>query len=82
MATAKEFVEFWLEVSVHPDEQYGPQRGREAVQALADELVHAAEAEGFTKAQVEAEIGELPEFIRASIDRQNAAERDRLKKER
>jgi hypothetical protein len=51
MASAKEFVEFWLENSVHPDEQFGPKRGREAVQRLADNLVRAAEEQGFTQAQ-------------------------------
>ena len=43
IASAKEFVEFWLENSVHPDEQYGTRRGREAAQRLADNLVRVAE---------------------------------------
>lgn len=78
MASAKEFVEFWLVSSVHPDELYAVRRGRKAIQQLADNLVRAAEEQGFTKAQVEAEIGDLYTFIRASIDRQNKAEDDRL----
>jgi hypothetical protein len=78
MASAKEFVEFWLQNSVHPDEQFGPRRGRAAVQRLADNLVRAAEEQGFTKAQMEAEIGDLYTFIRLSINRQNQAEDDRL----
>jgi hypothetical protein len=82
MATAKGFVEFWLENSVHPDEQFGPRRGREAVQKLADNLVRAAEAQGFTRAQMEAEIGDIYDYIRASIDRQNKAEDYRLGKEK
>jgi hypothetical protein len=82
MATAKEFVEFWLENSVHPDEQFGARRGREAIQNLADNLVRAAEAQGFTKAQVEAEIGDIYDHIRASIDRQNKVEDSRLGKEK
>ena len=82
MATAKEFVEFWLGNSVHADEQYGVRRGSEGVQHLVDALVQAAEQQGFTKAQMEAEIGDLYEFIRASIDRQNNAEDKRLGKPR
>ena len=82
MASAKEFVEFWLENSVHPDEQFGPKRGREAVQRLADNLVRAAEEQGFTQAQMEAEIGNLYDFIRASIDQQNQAEDARLAKDK
>ena len=82
MASAKEFVEFWLQNSVHPDEQFGPRRGRAAVQRLADNLVRAAEEQGFTKAQMEAEIGDLYTFIRGSINRQNKAEDDRLARDR
>lgn len=82
MATAKEFVEFWLENSVHADERYGVRRGSEAVQHLADNLVRAAEGEGFSKSQIEAEIGDLYDYIRASIDRQNTAEDTRLGKQR
>jgi hypothetical protein len=78
MASTKVFVEFWLKNSVHPDEELGPRRGREAVQRLADNLARAAEEQGFTRAQMEAEIGDLYDFIRASIDRQNKAEDSRL----
>jgi hypothetical protein len=81
VATAKEFVEFWLKNSVHPDEQSGPKRGSQAVQHLADTLIAAGAAEGFTKAQIEAEIGDIYEFIRTSIDKQNVAETKRLDKE-
>jgi hypothetical protein len=38
--------------------------------------------QGFTKAQIEAEIGDLYIFIRASIDRQNRAQGDRLAKDK
>jgi hypothetical protein len=81
MGSAKEFVEYWLQNSVHPDEELGPRRGRAAVQQLAENLVRAAEEQGFTKPQMEAEIGDLYTFIRASIDRQNKAENDRLAKD-
>jgi hypothetical protein len=83
MTTAKEFVEFWFKNSVHPDERYGMRRGQEAVQALVDNLLRAGEAEGFTKKQIESEVGsDVAGYIRASIDRQNMAEDERLRKER
>jgi hypothetical protein len=83
VATAKEFVEFWLENSVHADEPLGARRGRPEVQQLADKLVRAAEAEGFAAQQIEAELGgDIYDFIRASIDRQNKAEGSRLNKEK
>ena len=53
MATAKEFVEFWLQNSVHADEQFGARRGRVEVDQLVDNLVRAAEAQGFTRQQLD-----------------------------
>ena len=82
VATAKEFVEFWLENSVHADEPLGTRRGRPEVQQLAENLVRAAEAQGFAKQQIEAELGgDIYDFIRASIDRQNTEQAARLKKQ-
>jgi hypothetical protein len=79
VATAKEFVEFWLENSVHAEEPFQVQRRRPAVQRLADNLVRAAETEGFTRTQMEIELGgSIYDFIRADIDRQNVADDIRL----
>jgi hypothetical protein len=83
MATVKDFVEFWLENSVHADERFGARRGQAEVQQLAEKLVRAAEVQGFTKQQVEAELGgDIYGFILASIDRQNEAEDRRLRSEK
>ena len=82
MATVKEFVEFWLENSVHADEQLAARRGREDVERLVDNLVRAGEDQGFTKQQMEAELGgDLYAHIRASIDSQNKSEIKRRKEE-
>jgi hypothetical protein len=75
VAATREFVEFWLENSVHADEQFGAKRGRVEVDRLVGSLVQAAEAQGFTRQQVEDELGGgMRGFIRASIDWQNEAE--------
>jgi hypothetical protein len=82
VATAREFVDFWLLNCVHPDEYLGVRRGRLAVQQLADNLIRAAEGEGFTRTQIEVELGgSIYDHIRRSIDRQNAAEDLRLRKD-
>ena len=60
MTTAKEFVDFWLDVSVHADEQEGPRQGQAAVQHLADNLLNAAREQGFSKEQVEGRAGRRP----------------------
>jgi hypothetical protein len=52
------------------------------VQTLADKLIRAAKDQGFAQDQVEAEIGDIYAYIRASIDTQNVDETARLKKDR
>jgi hypothetical protein len=79
MTDIREFVDFWLTNSVHADEQMVGRRGREAVVKLADRLVVAANYQGFSKQQVEAEIGDICAYIRASIDTQNVSETARLR---
>src|ERR1700722_19441063 len=78
-STAKEFVEFWLQNSVHADEQMTGRRGREAILKLADRLVVAANYQGFSNQQIEEEIGDIYTYIRTSIDAKNAIETTRLR---
>lgn len=80
MATVREFVDFWLENSVHADEEFGPRRGRQAIEQLVQNLIRAADDQGITKAQIEAELGSPYDFIRARIDEKNRNEASRLKK--
>jgi hypothetical protein len=83
VSAVREFVEFWLENSVHADEQFQARRGHVEVDRLAENLVRAAEAQGFTRQQMEDELGgDIQTFIRASIDRQNKSEDARLRKEK
>ncbi|WP_407158033.1 hypothetical protein [Bradyrhizobium sp. STM 3557] len=80
MATVREFVDFWLENCVHADEEFGPRRGRQAVEQLVHNLIRAADDQGITKAQIEAELGSPYDVIRARIDEKNRDEASRLKK--
>ncbi len=80
--TAKEFVDFWLKNSVHPDEQLQPRRQREEIDLLVDNLVIAANAQGFTKEAIEAEIGDIFAFIKAKIDEENEQETKRLRSDK
>ncbi|OPH82724.1 hypothetical protein [Nitrobacter vulgaris] len=80
MTTPKEYVQSWLDVSVDVDEQQGSHSDHAAVQRSAYNLVSAAREHGFSKEQIEAELeGDVKTYIRASIDRQNAAEDTRLR---
>ena len=83
MATAKDFVEFWLETSVHADEEFGVRRGRLEIQQLVDNLMRAAEAQGFKQQQIETELGgDVFEYIRGCVERKNQAEDARLRNEK
>ncbi|MCC8964514.1 hypothetical protein H8A95_19880 [Bradyrhizobium sp. Pear76] len=82
MASAKEFVDFWLENSVHADEHFGVRRGRPEIDELVQRLLVAAMAQGFSEDQVQAELGgDIHAFIRTRVDEQNAEEASRLKRE-
>jgi hypothetical protein len=81
MTQAREFADFWLRNSVHADEQFVARRNRKAVQALADKMIRAAKDQGFARDQMEAEIGDIYTYIRASIDTQNVDETARIKRD-
>lgn len=80
MATAREFLDFWVENSVHADEAFSPRRGDEAFAELAQRLVVAAQAEGFSAAEIEAETGaDIRSYIKKLVGQRNAGEATRLK---
>jgi hypothetical protein len=79
MPAVREFVDFWLTNSVHADEQMVGRRGREDILKLADRFAVAANCQGFTKQQIEAEIGDIYAYIRARIDSENVHETARLR---
>lgn len=77
MATVREFVDFWIANSVHADETFGPHRGQSEVQELVDRFVSAARDQGFTEADIEHEVGDIYEHLRALINRLNDQEQRR-----
>ena len=79
MPAVREFVDFWLTNSVHADEQMVGRRGREDIVKLADRFAVAANCQGFTRQQIEAEIGDIYAYIRARIDSENVHETARLR---
>ena len=48
------------------------------MQALADKMIRATKDQGFAQDQMEAEIGDIYAYIRASIDTQNVDATARL----
>jgi hypothetical protein len=49
-AKAREFIDFWIETSVHAAEQYGVAGGEQDVTQLARRFVQAAKGQGISEA--------------------------------
>jgi hypothetical protein len=79
VATAQEFLDFWVENSVHADEAFSPLRSDEDFAELARSLIVAARAEGFSAAEIEGETGaDIQSYIKKLVGQRNAGEATRL----
>jgi hypothetical protein len=76
-AKAREFIDFWIENSVHPREPYGVTSAEQGAEELVRRLVKAAGAQGVSEKDMTAEVGDLTEFIRSKLWNANQAEKDR-----
>ena len=74
MSKAKEFLDFWVENSVHPAEQYARRAGTIELRDLVERCVEMAESQGFTERDLENEVGNLPSFIRDLLAKANHTE--------
>ena len=73
---AREFIDFWIENSVHPREPYGVTSAEQGAEELVRRLVEAAAAQGVSEKDMTAEVGDLTVFIRSELWNANQAERD------
>lgn len=78
MGKAREFVDFWIENSVHPAEEYGTPGGSQVTSQLKARCIEMAASEGLSEADIEAEVGDLSEYIRSKLGNANATEDSRL----
>ncbi len=74
---AREFVDFWIENSIHAVEQFGAGGATQNVADLVERLVENAKAQGISEADMKAEIGELDQYIEAQLKAANKTESDR-----
>ncbi|MEK9284705.1 MULTISPECIES: hypothetical protein [unclassified Bradyrhizobium] len=77
--SAREYIDFWIENSVHAAEQYGTPGASQDVGVLVERLVEGAKGQGITQDAMEEEVGDLTEFIRTKLATANQIERDRRK---
>jgi hypothetical protein len=82
MDKAREFIDFWMQNSVHSAEQYGTPGGSQRTSDLMHRCVEMAAAQGLSRADLEAEVGNLSEYIRTGLDKANATESGRADRHR
>ncbi len=81
MMGIREFVDFWVENCVHADEEYEAPGGLDAARMLTNRMILAARQQGFKLKQLMDEVGDPLTYIRAELDKKNADEKARMKKE-
>lgn len=77
MSKAREFIDFWVENSIHAVEQYRTAGASQDVAELTRRLVEAAQGQGIPEADLRAEIGEISDYIGERLKAANDAERER-----
>ena len=76
---AREYVDFWIENSVHAAEQQRAAGASQDVPTLVRMLIEGAEGQGITEQALRDEVGDLGVFVRGKLANANQAERDRRK---
>jgi len=79
MSAAREYIDFWIENSVHAIEHFGAPGASQDVTELVRRLVEGAQGQGITEQNMQAEVGDLNDYIRTRLKSVNKTENDRLK---
>jgi hypothetical protein len=76
-AKAREFIDFWIDNSVHAAEQFRTGGASQDVADLTGRCIEAAKALEISEPDMQAEIGDVAEYIRGKLKAANKAENDR-----
>ena len=78
MATsAREFLEFWIENSVHASEAHGAVGAEQDISVLTGRCVEMASTLGLSRAALDQEVGNLSTYIGTKLGTANRLEKDR-----
>jgi hypothetical protein len=77
LSKAKEFIDFWVENSIHAREPYGAAGAEQGVEELARRLLAAAGDQGISEAALVKEVGDVAAYLRAKVQAANTTEDDR-----
>ena len=78
-ASAREFVDFWIENSVHAAEQYRVPGASQDVAELTQRCIDMAKEQGITEQAMRDEVGDVGQYIRDRLNAANKAESGRSK---
>ena len=76
---AREYIDFWIENSVHATEQFRTLGASQDVGELVLRLIEGAKGQGISEAAMQDEVGDLREYLRAKLATANQTENDRRK---
>ena len=79
---AREFVDFWIENSVHATELYGMPGSEQDAGRLAARCFEMAQSQGISEEAIKAEFGDLTAYIQSQVKVANLTEGERRKRER
>jgi hypothetical protein len=79
MSKVREFIDFWIENSVHAAEQHQSAGASQDVAELTRRVVGAAKGQGIPEADLQAEVGNISEYIKEQLKAVNRAESERRK---
>jgi hypothetical protein len=77
MTAARDFIDFWIENSVHAEEQAGQPGGSQDADELARRCIEMAKSQDIAEDVIRHEVGDIANYIRAKLRDANKAERDR-----
>ncbi|MFK4498606.1 hypothetical protein G6321_00028215 [Bradyrhizobium barranii subsp. barranii] len=75
----REYIDFWIENSVHAAEQYGTPGASQSVNELVDRLIDGAKGKDISEQAMTNEVGDLVKYVRDRLSTANQAEQDRRK---
>jgi hypothetical protein len=78
-AKAREFIDFWIENSVHAAEQFRSPGASQDVAELTRRCIEMAKSQGITEKAMRDEVGDLAEYIGSKLKAANKTESDRQK---
>lgn len=76
---AREFLDYWIENSIHAVEQFRTPGASQNVADLKHRCVEMAKGQGISEQAISDEVGDIAEYIQRKLDAANKAESDRRK---